>query len=139
MKARSVIVGIVAALMPNLVAHAGESMASSSAGTSSQSAAGNEQSSQAVRNTSTSSATSSGASSSAVSHSTTQATTSNPNQRGRVVSRTPASVAAARRGEAAPKLYRARARVAAKTYYPGYKKRGNATKTSSTSWQTKTW
>lgn len=139
MKTKIAIVGVVAALMPNLVSYAGESMAGSSAATQNQSASGNQQSSQATTQTSSASSSSSSGSSAATTRSTSSATTSNPNARGRVVSRTPAPVAAARRGENEPKLYRARVRTAAKTYYPGFKRSGYAKKTSSTHWQTKTW
>lgn len=130
MKTRTVIVGVLTALLPNLAAYAGESMSSSSATTLNQSASGNQASSSATAHTSSSAATSS--SSAATTKASTQAGTLNDANRGTVVTRTGATAEE-------PKLYRARAFSRAKTYYPGYRKPGFKVKTSTAHWQTRTW
>jgi hypothetical protein len=132
MKSKIVLVGVLTALLPNLCAYAGESQASSSATTMSQSNAGNEQSSQATTKTSSSATTATN--SSATTNSTSQSTTQNPSNRGNVVQHETTTT----KTTAAPKLYRARAASKTKYYTPGYKRGGAKVKTSSTThWQTK--
>lgn len=132
MNTKMTVVGVVLAMMPNLCAYAGESQASSMAGTSSQSSAGNQQSSQAT-NKPTSSATTS-TSTSATTQTSSSATTQNDNARGRVVNpRIPEMRQAAYKP-------RAKAVSSVRYYKPGYKKAGYKTRTGSKAkWQTRSW
>lgn len=132
MKTKLTIVGVVLAMMPHLGAIAGESQASSMAGTSNQSSAGNEQSSQAT-NKPTSSATTS-TSTSAITQTSSHATTQNDHARGRVIN--------PRIPEMRKAAYKPRAKAVSTVQYykPGYKKSGYKMRTSSKArWQTKTW
>lgn len=132
MKTKLTIVGVVLAMMPNLCAYAGESQASSMAGTANQSSAGNEQSSQATNKPASSATTST--STSAATQTSSHATTQNDHARGRVIN---PRIPEMRKAAYQP---RAKAVSTVRYYKPGYKKAGNKMRTSSkTKWQTKSW